>query len=378
MLYAPHQPVRLYAQYCLGALGEYLPVGRHERPARDVPRKLRVSQLLAEVYAPAFGRAALVKARVPVPLKAQPEEVYLSRDKPVFCKGLLLRKKLSVFVYKAVPGEDHVLRGFSMPRVRIYITADEPRRCGRHQQPSVIVFPYQLVRSREVRYHRCPRKTQPGRRRDWCPEILAYLHAEHEIRHLPAAEQQVASERDIPSRKPYRVLSAVVRSRAELALLIKLTVIRQHRLRHNSKHRTVLDNSSAVIELSSRPHRHTNHRHAALSGCIVPQRLQGFECAVKQRVGIEKIAAGVGRQVQLRKHKEVCTHTLRLVKALPGALKIIGCVAHLELWACRHHFNKPELHINAPPALINIRNNNPRTLQCQLLFRIQTQKSLWA
>ena len=233
---------------------------------------------------------------------------------------------------------------------------------------------YQLVRSREVRYHRCPRKTQPGRRRDWCPEILAYLHAEHEIRHLPAAEQQVAPERDIPSRDPYRVLSAVVRSRAELALLIKLTVIRQHRLRHNSKHRTVLDNSSAVIELSSRPHRHTDHRHAALSGCIVPQRLQGFECAVKQRVGIEKIAAGVGRQVQLRKHKEVCTHTLRLVKALPGALKIIGCVAHLELWACRHHFNKPELHINAPPALINIRNNNPRTLQCQLLFRIQTQK----
>ena len=90
-----------------------------------------------------------------------------------FCKGLLLRKKLSVFVCQAIfAGEDHVLRGFSMPRVRIYITADE-RRCGRHQQPSVIVFPYQLVRSREVRYHRCPRKTQPGRRRDWCPETLS-------------------------------------------------------------------------------------------------------------------------------------------------------------------------------------------------------------
>ena len=315
-----------------------------------MPRKLRVSQLLAEVHASAFGRAALVKARVPVPLKAQPEQIDLRRDKSVLRKGLLLRKQLSVFVYETVPGEDHVLRGFAVPRVCVYIAAYEPRRRRRHQQPPVIVLPYRLVRGREVRYHHRPGKAQSGRRRNRRPEILAYLHAEYKIRHLTAAEQQIAPERDISPREPYRVLTTVVRTGAELALLVKLAVIRQHRLRHDSKHRAVLDNSGAVIELSACPHRYADHHHAALSGRVVPQRLQGFKRAVKQRVGIEKIAAGVSRQVQLREHEEVCAHALRPVKALPCALKVIGRVGHLELWACRRHFNKPELHIYAPPA----------------------------
>ena len=216
-----------------------------------------------------------------------------------------------------------------MPRVCVHVAAYEPRRRGRHQQPPVIILPYQFIRGREVRYHRRPGKAQSGRRRDRRPEILAYLHAEDKIRHLPAAEQQIAPERDIASRKPYCVLSAVIRPGAELALLIKLTVIRQYRLRHDSKHRAVLDNSGAVIELSSRPYRHTDHRHAALSGRVVPQRFQCFERAVKQRVGIEQVAAGVGCQVQLREHEEVCAHVLCFVKALPGTLKVKGRVTHL-------------------------------------------------
>ena len=345
----PPEAVGLQAEDLLRAAGQDIPIGRHERPGRDAAAQSRDQALLTESDPPAQRRAALVEAGVAVPLIAQAEQVDLRADKALFPKGRPLGQLLAVLIDQTVAGEHHVLGGFIPACVGIDIAAEQPCRGGGDQQSAVIPLADQFVGGGEVGDHRCPRQAQPGRGRHRRPEVLADLHAQHKVRHLPAAEQQIPAKGNFLSQQRNLRRSPVVRSGGELPLFVKLTVVGQHRFGHQSQHFTALEDGRAVIQLAAQTQGQPHHQQAALPCRVVPQGAQGLQRPVQQKVGIEQVPAGIARQVQLRQHQQICPQVLGRVKARLRALQVIGRIPQAQGRAGRCHFDKAILHISAPP-----------------------------
>ena len=305
--------------------------------------------MLAESDPPALRRAALVEAGVAVPLIAQAEQVDLRADKALFPKGGPLGQLLAVLIDQTVAGKHHVLGGFTTACIGIDITAEQPGRGGGDQQLAVIPLADQFVGGGKVGHHRGSRQAKPGGGRHRRPEVLADFHAQHKVRHLPAAEQQIPSKGNFLSQQRDFRRSPVVCAGGKLPFLVKLAIIRQHRLWHQSQYFTALQDSRTVIQLAAQAQGQPHHQQTALPCRVVPQCAQGLQRPVQQKVGIEQVPAGVARQVQLRQHQKICPQVLSRVKARLRALQVIRRIPQAQGRAGRRHFDKAVFHVSAPP-----------------------------
>ena len=284
-----------------------------------------------------------------MPLIAQAEQVDLRADKVLFPKGQPLDQLLAVLIDQTVAGEHHVLGGLITACVGIYIAAEQPGRGGGDQQLAVISLADQFVGGGEVGHHRSPRKAKPGGGRHRRPEVLADLHAQNKVRHLPAAEQQIPAEGNFLSQQRDLRRSPVVRAGGKLPFLVKLAIVGQHRFGHQPQNPAALQNGRAVIQLAAQTQGQPHHQQAAFPCGVVPQCAQGLQRSVQQKVGIEQVPAGVARQVQLRQYQQICPQVLGRVKARLRALQVIRRIPQAKGRAGRRRFDKAILHVSVPP-----------------------------
>ena len=160
------------------------------------------------------------------------------------------------------------------------------------------------------------------------PQILTELHAESELRHLRAAEQELRAEGHVRTGEAYhaqRVGCGII-----MAQLVELAVVRQKGLGDKAEQTPAVHHCRAVIELAV--HRDgqpdDGHKPKLCTGrnYLLQQSLSG---ALK-RLLQEQIAAGVAGQPQLGEHGELHTVAVGAAHGRYCGFRIIRAVRHAK------------------------------------------------
>ena len=181
------------------------------------------------------------------------------------------------------------------------------------------------------------------------PEILADLHAQHQLRHLPAGEEELrahgyglAAERDGLH---------VRRGRCEVALFVKFAVVGNVDLGDQAEDASVLAEGRAVVEAAAHGHRQTHRRHQVLAPGGLQHGAQGRLGAPQQSRLQKEIAAGVGCQPQLRKHQNLYAPRRRLLDEGSRGLGVVDAVGHRHFRRGHGHGDKSISHSHSSRAV---------------------------
>ena len=161
------------------------------------------------------------------------------------------------------------------------------------------------------------------------PEILADLHAQDQLGDIPAGEEELRPQGHGLAAEGHR--HGLRRGRGKVAFFVELAVVGYMDLGHQAENSAVLTQGRAVVEAAARRHRQAHRRHQVLAlGCL-QHRLQGRFRAPEQGGLQKEVAAGVGRQPQLRQHQYFDAPVRGLGNQIRGRLGIVGAVGHGDL-----------------------------------------------
>ena len=251
-----------------------------------------------------------------------------------------LGEPLAVLVHERMPVPGQIGRRFAGAGGRVEIGRHAFRRLRRAQQPAVVGLADRDVAGREVRDDRRSRQRRQRARGQRHPQVLAELEVQHEARDVGRREQQPAAERHVLPEQPYRRRQRLG-GRRELALLVELAVVGQVGLRHRAENPSAVHHDSAVEQSVLSPQRQPGHQHQRQRAARVHQPGEGGERRIQQRVLLEEILVRVGRQAELREHRE--DGPLR--RGLPGEherlREVVGRRGHFHPWSRDRHPHEP-------------------------------------
>ena len=213
-----------------------------------------------------------------------------------------------------------------MPGGSVQITAEQTGGLVLHQCPAVFRLANGLVAGRKVRDDGGPGEGVEGGGRQGAPQILADLDAQHEARHLPAAEEQRGAEGHLlaADRDGLHLGGAG----GELALFVELAVVGQVGLGHKTQQLPAAEDGSAVVQLAPRQQRQPHQRHHVQLPAGVQDRLQAGQRALLQGALQKQVAAGVAGQAELREDRELDPAPGSLAQLLDDLGGVIGAVRH--------------------------------------------------
>ena len=219
-------------------------------------------------------------------------------------EALGLRHPRAVLVDHAVAVPGQVGGGFAVAGGAIDIRADAARRLVRHQLAAILVLAHRDVGRGQVDQHRRAGQRRQRRGRHRRPQVLADLHEEGEQGLLLDLEQQPRAERDVALAAQVDRLAGGIVARGELAQLVELAVGRQIGLGRDAQDLAARDDGGTVVQQAVHLQRQRHHRDdRQVAGGLehLAQRARG---GVQQRLLVEQVLAGIGRQPQLRQHHE--------------------------------------------------------------------------
>ena len=152
---------------------------------------------------------------------------------------------------------------------------------------------------------------------------------EAEALEVSRLEDQVVAERHLLAQEPH--LSAHrVAAGDELPLLVILPIIRQVGLGHQPQDPPAINHHRAVEQLLFERHRRADHQHRPQRRARLDQLPDRLPARVQQRVLVEQIIIGVGRNPQLREqgHRHVCFGGLP--RQGQGAFEVEGGVGYAQ------------------------------------------------
>ena len=265
------------------------------------------------------------KAGVAGPLGLQPLTIQLGLGAAAR-KGSRLGQQGAVFGNEVVARKDHVLRALAVPGGSVQVTAEQTGGLVLHQCPAIFRLAHGLVAGRKVRDDGGPGEGVEGGGRQGAPQILADLDAQHEARHLPAAEEQRGAEGHLlaADRDGLHLGGAG----GELALFVELAVVGQVGLGHKTQQLPAAEDGSAVVQLAPRQQRQPHQRHHVQLPAGVQDRLQAGQRALLQGALQKQVAAGVAGQAELREDRELDPAPGSLAQLLDDLGGVIGAVRH--------------------------------------------------
>ena len=226
-----------------------------------------------------------------------------------------------------MPGEDQVRAGLTLARIRIGIGAQRPRGLPLHQAAAVLCLAGNLVACGEVEHQGRAPCRQPHIRRAGHPQVLADLHAQHQLGHFFTAEQQaVAKRRPLPGKADLQV----TRRGRKMARLVKLPVVGDVGLCSQAQQAAPAQNSGTVVELAAHRHGKAHGGNQVQPLGLLKQPAQRLLRARQQRSALKEVPAGVPGQAKLREHHCLDARPGGLFHQAPHRLPVGLTVRHLD------------------------------------------------
>ena len=183
---------------------------------------------------------------------------------------------------------------------RVEIGCDTAPRLAGAQRLAVLGFADRDIAGRKIRQDSRAGQRGIGARRDRRPHVLADLDVQHKSRQSRRLEHEIGAER-YPLAKQRQLTGDSVAPRGELALLVKLAIIRQVRLRHDAKHMPVIHHHCTVEQLAREAQRRSHQQHRRQLAAALDNLPKRFRAGVEQGILVKQIFVGVRRDTELRK-----------------------------------------------------------------------------
>ena len=274
-------------------------------------------------------------------LAAQTVDVKLTVNNAV-CEPRRLRQHSSVLGNEVVSAKDKVGRRFPVSRARIEISADQARRLVGDKRLPVNTLPGILIARRKIYKHRRARQRVPRARRIGRPQILTDLGCHCQPFHFPADKQKILSERHRAALK-FRPGNRSL-SRREMTRLVKLRIIRQEALRHQSEQPSPADCRRHIVKLLLFLPRKSDKHQSVPHSRGIHNFAQPFLCRRQQPLLPEKIAAGIARDAKLRKYNDFRPGVRRFFRLRADLRRIVYAVRYFQFRCHRRRLHKSMPH----------------------------------
>ncbi|TWG81110.1 hypothetical protein L602_004500000130 [Cupriavidus gilardii J11] len=255
-------------------------------------------------------------------LARQPLQVDVGEDHVrVVGKTLRFGQHVAVFVDQRLTVPCEVGGGFALAGRAVQIRREATRRLLADQLMAIAGLADHDIRCGQVDQHGGPGKRRIRRRRNRYPDVLADFHVEAEQRDIVDVEQQPGAERHgLPQQRDFVDRGAV--GRAELARLVELPVIRQIALGHHAVDLAAGHHHRAVEQLVLHAQRHADDQRAGQRARGIDHPGQSLLAGVQQRLLMEQVVAGIGRQAQFRKRDQRGAVGGGLARQIDGLLRV--------------------------------------------------------
>ena len=347
VLHALLESQRRHAQDLAAPLGAALLVLRHKGSGGDVAAQAGGGQVHIKVYPPDLRSIFRSGIGVhPAALGGQLIHVDLADGEPGGKPPL--GQQRTVFRDEVVAGEHQIRGGLALAGVGVHVAAHQPSGLARHQRAAVGGLAHGLIGGGQIQNNG---STLPGQRtggRLRRPQILADLHAHHQIFHAGAAKNSIAAEIHVLAAEGNHVVHTARAARGRKPpLLVKFPVIGQIRLGHQAQDLSFVYYRGTVIQfvVPFVPHGQADGRHHVQIPGGLQNGLQALLGAPEQRILQEEVAAGVAGQAQLRKHDHLHALLVRLAHEGEDLLGVVAAVRHADLGGGSSHGNKSVFHM---------------------------------
>ena len=330
-------------QNLVAPLGPVALVLGHERRGGHRAGEPGVGQVQIKGGPPALPAGVGPIGIHPLPLVDQPVHVDLA-DGEAGGKSPLGQNG-TVFRHDVVAGKHQIGGGFALTGVGVHIAAHQPSALAGHQAPAVGRLTCQLIGGGQVQDQGGARPGQVDGGGLGGPQILADLHADHQIGHIVAGKQVAVRQGDIlpaqgngglhpgPGGKP--------------PLLIELPVVGQIGLGYQAQNLSALYHSSAIIQfvVPFVPYGQTNGGHHVQ---ILGGLQNGGQALLRpfQQGGLkEQVGTGVAGEAQLGQSQHLDPLLVRLPHESKDLFRIITAVGHPDLGGTGGYLDKSIAHI---------------------------------
>ena len=202
----------------------------------------------------------------------------------------------------------------------------------------------ELVAGREVEDKVGTRQCQTVAGRRGSPHILADLDTEQHI--VAGAEELcirvdgdgVAGEADLGGPQ--------VLSRRKPALLVKLAVVGEVRLRHESQQLALLNDGRTVEQQVAHHHGESHDGDDVQLAGEVEERHYRSLCSVEQHILCKQVLTGVAGKAQFREDDDLHALAFSLHDEVLNLLYVVLRVGHAHHGHSCSHFDKSVFHIN--------------------------------
>ena len=316
--------VGLHLQNQLAAGGAALRVTGHKGCGADAAGEYRFLRCKVKFHRD-VALGAVLKAGVAGTLGFHALAVQLGLG-VVARKGRSLGKDAAVLGDEVMPGKHHVGGAFAVPCRGVQVAAQQPGRLVCHQCAAVLGLAHGLIAGRKVCNDGRARQCVEGGGRQGAPQVLAQLYAQHKTGHLAAAEQQRRAKGHLLPADGHRLHLGA--AGGELPLFVKLAVVGQVGLGHNTQQLPPAQHGSAVVQLAVHQQRQANQHYGVQCAGLRKQPLQCIQCALLQGALQKQIAAGVAGKAKLRENRQLYPPLRGSLQLCQNLLRIIGAVCH--------------------------------------------------
>ena len=250
------EAVRLYVERLETQLGEPRFVRRDEGKASDLAQKSEIAVARRgefESYATIMRRALLhvgAGAERPLPhaLGKKTTDIDIGERQLRFVgKARRLGENVALLADQRFSVPREVRRRLALPRRRIEIGRKAARRMRSAERLAIVGFADDRIRRREIEQHGRARQRGARRRGNGNPYVLANFRVDHESGKIRRFEKRIGAEgRGLSGDGD--VLARNKSAGREVALFVKLAIIRQIDLGRHGEHAAAQDRHGAIIE----------------------------------------------------------------------------------------------------------------------------------
>ena len=175
-----------------------------------------------------------------------------------------------------------------------------------------------------------------------CPHILAYFDAEADT--VAGAEKLRLTRHGDRAARQINLLFLQVGAAGKPALLVKLIIIGQEGLGHETEDNPMLHHCGTVVEFGANAHRNAHDGDNVELAGEVEQHEQALLGLVQEQLLTEKILTAVACNRQFREDDDLGTLALSLGNEALYLLHIIFYVGHAHTRYCSSHLDKTVFH----------------------------------